>query len=354
MRYTERFVGSTDGKAMTLAVLGATFEWLNTGQVILKTKETEVFMQNHKSVAGGLVVLFPLFLMLFWGVCPTVADDPISSTRSLESLVKRGQIRNPSIVESSGLVRSRRWPNVFWTHNDSGDRARIFAIRRDGTGVNNRATSNSGIQVIGAKNMDWEDIAVDSEGYLIIGDIGNNIFHRPKLTLYRVEEPDPFKDQSTARAEKISIYFPDRPPPALDSEALFWAKGSIYLLSKTRNGVNTGLYRVNETQPREAVPLIRIGSFDFQTPVTAADASPDGRLLAVLTYKAVWIFQRPRGKDNYLLGKSSVFPVQAGQCEAVCFDGDRLLIGNEAGDLFALDVGTLLALPSKPIHFERE
>ena len=36
------------------------------------------------------------------------------------------------ITESSGLVKSRKYPSVYWTHNDSGDSARIFAITEIG------------------------------------------------------------------------------------------------------------------------------------------------------------------------------------------------------------------------------
>jgi len=274
---------------------------------------------------------------------PATDRELISSTGFSPWLEKRGKIRNPSIDESSGLVKSRRWPNLFWTHNDSGDGPRIFAIRGDGSAVNVSGTG-SGIQVDGAENVDWEDIAIDDNGCLIIGDIGNNVSSRSRLVLYRVKEPDPFNHQETARAEKVSIYFPDRPSRAFNSEALFWARGRIYLLTKTRRGRNTGLYRVDRADPTETVPLIRIGCFDFRAPVTASDTSPDGRFLAVLTYKAVWLFERPAGTENYLAGKKSIFPIRAWQCEAVCFDGATLLIGNEGGSLFDLDTAALLPL----------
>ena len=43
-----------------------------------------------------------------------------------------GTIQNPAIAELSGLAASRRHPDVLYTHNDSGDRARFFAIGTDG------------------------------------------------------------------------------------------------------------------------------------------------------------------------------------------------------------------------------
>ena len=36
------------------------------------------------------------------------------------------------INESSGIVRGRINADVYWTHNDSGDAARLFAVTRDG------------------------------------------------------------------------------------------------------------------------------------------------------------------------------------------------------------------------------
>ena len=64
-----------------------------------------------------------------------------------------GRIEDPLLIESSGIVASRRYNGVFWTHNDDGS-AQLFAI--DGYGSPIRAFS-----VEGAENYDWEDIAVD-------------------------------------------------------------------------------------------------------------------------------------------------------------------------------------------------
>jgi len=269
-------------------------------------------------------------------------EDRGSSAESLTRLVKRGKIQDPSIIESSGLVKSRRWSNIFWTHNDSGGNPFIFPIRGDGSAVG-ASGNGSGIEVTGSENVDWEDITLDDRGYLIIGDIGNNVSDRKTLALYRVKEPDPFGDRETAAAEKISIYFPERPSRAFNTEALFWARGSIYLLTKTRRGQNTGLYRLDIVRPGEKTPFIQTGSLDFKSPVTSADALPDGRFLAVLTYDAIWLFERPSDSANYLEGKKSIFPFRIWQCEALAFDGDTLLSGNDKGRLFELKIDALTA-----------
>src|SRR4051794_35074519 len=43
-----------------------------------------------------------------------------------------GAVAAPEATELSGLVASRRRAGVLWTHNDSGDRPRLFALASDG------------------------------------------------------------------------------------------------------------------------------------------------------------------------------------------------------------------------------
>src|SRR5206468_8997829 len=87
------------------------------------------------------------------------------------------------IREVSGIVASRRHPGVFWVHNDSGNAAALFAVRRDGSLVREYAVK--------APSLDWEDIAVDDAGHLYLGDIGNNAGLLPIRTIYEIDEPDP-------------------------------------------------------------------------------------------------------------------------------------------------------------------
>src|SRR5689334_8644757 len=86
-----------------------------------------------------------------------------AQTPTLEPL---GRFDRAEIPESSGVVRSRRHPGVFWVHNDSGNPASLFAVDRTGRILGKFA--------VGVPNLDWEDVAIDERGRLYVGDIGNN------------------------------------------------------------------------------------------------------------------------------------------------------------------------------------
>ena len=45
---------------------------------------------------------------------------------------KTGYVDNDAITEASGLCRSISNPGLLYTHNDSGDSARVFAITDEG------------------------------------------------------------------------------------------------------------------------------------------------------------------------------------------------------------------------------
>ncbi len=257
-------------------------------------------------------------------------------------------IHSDLINESSGLVKSWSQQDVYWTHNDGGDEACIFALKRDGHLIQ-PSTSQSylGIRIRNAENVDWEDITADNHGNLIIGDIGNNDNIRTDLAVYWVKEPDPHTAALGIAETKISFYYPDQKgfPPAhkdFDAEAIFWAKEKLYLLTKRRSDNQTALYRFDALMPNTANPLTLMGVFACQGKVTAADATPDGNRLAVLTYNAVWLFEVPDSSDNYFAGKIFWLPIFAKQCEGICFDGDQLLICNEQKELFPLPLDQLI------------
>jgi hypothetical protein len=70
---------------------------------------------------GGLIAL--LSGCAFYPVLPVPELEGEWAVRRIEA---------EEIAESSGLVGSRQHAGVFWTHNDSGDASRIFAITAEG------------------------------------------------------------------------------------------------------------------------------------------------------------------------------------------------------------------------------
>jgi hypothetical protein len=115
---------------------------------------------------------------------PTLDDRfafPTSSTQ------KAATLQTGKIDEASGLVRSVNNPGWLWSHNDSGDKARIFLI--------DPATGSLKMEVYlnGVKNTDFEDITlqyVDNMPHIVIGDIGDNLGFRDHLSLHRIPEPN--------------------------------------------------------------------------------------------------------------------------------------------------------------------
>lgn len=264
--------------------------------------------------------------------------------------VPTGTIRKEALSELSGLAASRQYPGIFWGHNDSGDSARFFGLRADGKVV-------AEITVRDAKNHDWEDIALNGST-LYITDMGNNNNARENLCVYKIEEPNPTRGDQKVDATKIRVAYPDQTefPPKhdawrFDCEAAFVFHGKLHVLTKHRAAGmhflpldSTVLYRLDREDSEKVNTLTKLDSrMQLGGWVTAADCSPDGKTLAVLTHlpvASVWLFDL-RGVGEKLLSKPIKRQVFEGakQCEALCFlDNQTLLLGNEQRELCRVEL----------------
>ena len=269
-------------------------------------------------------------------------------------LKKVGHMDFASIDESSGLAASRRWPGILWTHNDSGDTARIFAVRADGTLLGPGWMDDghyAGVQIPNALNVDWEDIACSPDGTLYIGDFGNNGNARRDLGVYILPEPDPQQAVKARALGFVGFVYPDQDafPPRhrnFDAEALFYADGTLYLLTKHRSDSMTKLYRFPALTPGTTQTLELIAVLNIRGQVTGADASDDGRQLAILTYGAVWLFEAAE-PGRWLDGRASWLPFWNGKIsEGICFFEGGLMISNENRELFRVELGELRPVPT--------
>ena len=257
-----------------------------------------------------------------------------------------GALTDADLSEASGLAASHQHRDVYWAHNDGGNEAELMAIRPDGSRV---AT----YQVRGTANVDWEDLSsfdLDGKHYLLVADTGDNGGIRKTLELAVFEEPATLRDGDTLRpAWTVSFRWPDG---ARDCEAaaVDAPAGQVLLVSKKRvppevfavplrpaDGLQTarlvatlnGIDQPDQEQLRENPVYGR-----YRSQVSAADLSPNGRVLAVLNYHAVYLYVRSPGQDwsKALAAKPGMltFPWLP-QAEGLAFsaDGRSLLIASE-------------------------
>ncbi|AIE84637.1 hypothetical protein [Fimbriimonas ginsengisoli] len=277
-----------------------------------------------------------------------VAAEPIAQAlNTVAPSTPFAHVGSKEIDEMSGIAKSARFKDTYWVHNDSGDTARIFAIKGNGELI-------SEVQIPNAQNVDWEEISRD-RNTLIVSDMGNNKNRRKDLGVYLLPEPDPTKVKSAPAALHIPIAYPDQkefPPKGAyewDCEAFFPLNGKLYFISKTRlnsffPGTIARLYRLDTRDPRQTNMLKLVDQTELGGWVTAASVSPDRKRLAVLTHlpeQAIWLFDTGAKGEHILSGRhpSKISLAGMGQSEAICWDDARTLrVGNEEGDLFRVPV----------------
>jgi hypothetical protein len=193
-----------------------------------------------------------------------------------------GHVETATATELSGLVASRSHRGVLWTHNDSGGLPQLLAI-----GVDGRLRGKLGL--IGASNVDWEDIAA-AGGSLYVGDIGDNLEQRPDVAVYRVSEGSL---SGWAQSERLTLRYPDG---AHDAEALLVDPSSRALLvvTKSLSGSGTVYVASREGGTMRRAARVRLGN---ALQVTAGDVSADGRTVVLRTYDRLLVWTRRRGES---------------------------------------------------------
>ncbi|HMT06424.1 MAG TPA: hypothetical protein PKA82_00365 [Pyrinomonadaceae bacterium] len=249
-----------------------------------------------------------------------------------------GSLEDAEITESSGIAASKCQTGVYWTHNDSGDDAFIFAIGPKGEKLGTW-------RVPSATNYDWEDIAStrDSNGkcHIYIGDIGDNGAKRDYYIIYKVEEPliTPTAKQSskhysnnTQNPESIRFTYPDGKHNA-ETLLVDPKTGNIYIVTKRFSGPARVFKLIKGTSVAEklgeiALPAVPNGS------VTGGDISPNGDRLVLCDYSAIYEFKLVGGvtADNFFTATpvtQTVGDRNIGESVAYAADGNSLFLTSE-------------------------
>lgn len=171
-------------------------------------------------------------------ISPPVTPPLTTPAPDVERTRTMCTISNPRLPEVSGLTSSELHPDILWTHNDSGDQARIFAINVSTCAI----VAEVGLTGVVARDFEAIGRGVDNSGtsVLWIADIGDNAQSRANVTLYRIPEPAMLTDQVVA-PDAFTITYADG---ARNAEGILVSHaqgGPVWIVSKEANG---GIYEL--------------------------------------------------------------------------------------------------------------
>lgn len=238
-----------------------------------------------------------------WNRCLALIATMLPLAQPAAEVVRVGTIMSDRIPEASGLARSQR-PDRLWIINDGGSAPSLHAVGVDGK-------LHGEVALDGVENRDWEDLAsyeTDDVNYLVIADIGDNGGIRPFVSLHVVPEPELDGESRVAPLRTIEFRYPNGPQDA-ESIAVDVSERLIYVL--TKRSIPAELYTVpldaDSTEPVVAQLVMQLDSLpqptasevriaprimDWFWQPTGMDFSRDLRRASILTYRAVYTFER--------------------------------------------------------------
>jgi hypothetical protein len=298
-------------------------------------------------------------------ISSSVADAPRTPAErwcDRDGVVALGLVENGELTEASGLVASRANPGVLWSHNDGGSGAGVFGLGEDGGDLGFHPLSDVGA-------VDVEDMAiaagVDGDD-LFLADIGDNGLDRRSIRINRFPEPDPAQPGPITGVDVLEFAYPDGPHNA-ETALIDVATNHVVIVTKEQELDDGTPDNFGKTLPSLVfegaidghgggpVELVHVGAIDmpgleavnssadlppasflgFGGVATGGDVSPDGSLVVLRTYDAVWLWDRSDGQsvaEALLESPCQVTAVSERQGEAVAFLGDGLVTLGEGAN----------------------
>jgi hypothetical protein len=265
----------------------------------------------------GIIAACICLSFLLYFSCLRNQTEEMNFSDLFEAGAPLAVILDETLEEASGISESINNPGYLWTHNDSGDEARIFLIDKQGK---IKAT----VHLDSARNRDWEDIAIgpgpeEGKTYLYIGDIGDNESEHRYKYIYRLQEPvvdvTRTRDTTISDVERIKVKLPDG---ARDAESLMIDPLTKDLFIISKRELRASVYRVPYPQSSKEVMLAELAIPELELDkvsrvdtvlkdgealvrgyhpkyyyqIVAADISPDGSEVLVKSYSNVYYWKR--------------------------------------------------------------
>jgi hypothetical protein len=263
----------------------------------------------------------------------TLAGAPLPTTASAATAVstttaagptpaapkKLFTIRDDRIKESSGLAKSQKHDDLYWTANDSGDSARVFGI--DTTG---KVKVELGFN---AKVQDVEAVGVGRDGTIYIADIGDNKANRDMIEIYTIPEPDSLKDSDNVKYHRFDFTYPDGPH---DAETLLVEPGTnqLYIVTKATKGTGA-IYAAPPAPSRQGTNELSKLAPAPSGVITDGTFMPDGQRVVLRTY--VDVATVAWGDTPTAIARAAV-PFGQGETVAVGPTDNTVLVGSEGSN----------------------
>ena len=234
--------------------------------------------------------------------------------------------------ESSGLACSRMRAEVFWSHNDSGDRGRLFCFDLRG-----RNLGQYELPSIKPRDCDdmasfiWKDVPS-----LVLADVGDNARRRSELALYWFAEPVA-EVRECGSVSTIRFRYEDG---AHDCEAVTVdVQARLVLLVTKTIAAPSAVYQLTipDDFPQKPLraPLIakKIGMLPVPL-ATGMDLTTDGRRLIIGTYLQAYLYERQEAEAwpvVFARPPREIPLPKRRQGESICWDaeGQALLLTSE-------------------------
>ena len=302
-------------------------------------------MQNFKTT----LFLFGLFFFLLWNLnCQSPGFKAKDAFVRLEKVFTFPD----KIDESSGIIF---FENTLWTHNDSGDKAKLYVLDRESGKLKNT------IHIKAIRNYDWEDISQD-EKFIYVGDMGNNKGDRKDLKIYRLEKSSLLDKSPDEKVDSIRFYYPEQKSfidgayqHNFDCEAISSWGNEILLFTKNHQNFNCSLYTLNKETANQAAKLIH--TFPAKGLITGSAIDKKKNLIALIGYERltnervfqpfIYLIKNWKGKMEKTEGEKIYLDMDA-QTEGICSMGEGIFYisseksGSGKGKVFHFDANSYL------------
>ena len=244
-----------------------------------------------------------------------------TSTISASSPEEICELTDPRLTEISGMAPSQLHSGVMWVHNDSGDKARLYAVQLSNCAV----VGELALRDVSARDFEGLAAGVDAQGrpVLWVGDIGDNRDSWSDVSIYRIREPKKL-GKTSAQVQRYRFTYEDRPHNA---ETILADPGSQQLWIVTKQMASGSIYALPKKLRKSGINTARkIGSATGL--ITDGAIKPDGTTFVLRDYFDARFF---RGLPEGVMDEKIDLPGQP-QGEAIAWlpDENAVVIASEA------------------------